>query len=78
MEKNSVKPAKKDKVAKRKTNTCPKCPENFNKGFFIGCLLGFSAGAAIVAVYDYFDEKHKEISRIKRGSDADYYYNTTE
>ncbi|MDE5860753.1 MAG: hypothetical protein K2J36_10805 [Ruminococcus sp.] len=75
MEKNSVKPVKKTKVAKSKKNTCP---ENFNKGMFIGFLLGFSAGAVIVAVYDYFDEKHNKISRIKRGSDADYYYNTTD
>ncbi|MBD5159940.1 MAG: hypothetical protein HDT23_06855 [Ruminococcus sp.] len=78
MEKNSVKPVKKIKVTKSKKNTCLKCPENFNKGMFIGFLLGFSAGAVIVAVYDYFDEKHSKISRIKRGSDADYYYNTTD
>lgn len=76
MKENKVTPAKKAKSAKPKKNTCPKCAENFNKGFFAGCLLGFAAGAAIVAVYDYFDEKHNEASRIRRGSDADYYYTT--
>lgn len=76
MAKNTVKPVKKTKVTKK--NTCTKCPENFNKGMFIGFLLGFATGSAIVAVYDYFDEKYNKISRIKRGSDADYYYNTTD
>ena len=76
MKNNPVKPVKKTKTVKSKKNTCPKCTESFSKGFFAGCLLGFAAGAAIVAVYDYFDEKHNEMSRIKRGSDADYYYTT--
>ncbi|MDE6035559.1 MAG: hypothetical protein K2G36_06575 [Ruminococcus sp.] len=71
MKKNTVK-----KVGKSKKNNCPKCADNFSKGMFIGFLLGFATGSAIVAVYDYFDEKHNEISRIKRGSDADYYYTT--
>lgn len=78
MKKNSVKPVKKTKVSKPKKNTCPKCSDNFNRGLFMGFLLGFTAGAGIVAVYDYFDEKHNEVSRIKKGSDADYYYNTTD
>ena len=76
MRKNSVKPVKKTKVVKSKKNTCPKCADKFSKGMFIGFLSGFATGSVIVAVYDYFDEKHNEISRIKKGSDADYYYTT--
>lgn len=78
MKNNSVKPVKKTKVSKEKKNSCSACSVNFSKGLFMGFILGFVAGAGIVAVYDYFEEKHNEVSRIKKGSDADYYYNTTD
>lgn len=78
MKKNSVKPVKVKPVKKARTakNTCPKCKKKFRKGIGLGFLLGFTMGSAIVAVIDYIDDKHKEMSRIEKGSDADYYYTT--
>ncbi|MCM1507136.1 MAG: hypothetical protein NC177_08395 [Ruminococcus flavefaciens] len=80
MKKNSVKPVKVKPVKKSKSakNTCKKCHVNFNKGLGMGFVLGFATGAAIVAVVDYLDEKHNEMRRIEKGSNADYYYNTTD
>lgn len=78
MKENSVKPAKVKSVKKsgNKKNICPKCQDNFTRGMGIGFILGFAAGAAIVAVIDYLDDKHKESIRIEKGSDANYYYTT--
>lgn len=79
MKKDSVKPAKVTKVKPSKKpakNTCPKCRKTFRKGMGLGFLIGFAVGSAIVAVIDYLDDKHKEMSRIEKGSDAEYYYTT--
>ena len=79
MKKTSVKPAKVKKAelpkkVETKKITCPKCNNNFNRGLNIGFLMGFATGAMIVAVIDYLDDKRKEMRRIEKGSNADYYY----
>ena len=79
MKKTSVKPAKvkKSELSKKvepKKITCPKCNNNFSRGLNIGFLMGFATGAMIVAVIDYLDDKRKEMRRIEKGSNADYYY----
>lgn len=79
MKKTSVKPAKVKKAelpkkVKSKKITCPQCNNNLSRGLNIGFLMGFATGAMIVAVIDYLDDKRKEMRRIEKGSDADYYY----
>lgn len=72
MKKISVNPSGKAKPVKKSTDS----RDIFSRGMSIGFVLGFAAGAAIVAVIDYLDAKHQEMRRIEKGSDADYYYTT--
>jgi len=78
MKKTSAKPVKvkPSRKVKAKKFSCPKCKKNFNRGMGLGIVIGFATGSAIVAVIDYFDEKHNEMRRIEKGSNADYYYTT--
>ncbi|MBR6386421.1 MAG: hypothetical protein IKS03_09935 [Ruminococcus sp.] len=50
---------------------------NKNLGEFItafgtGFAIGFISGALVTAIIDYYDEKKKNLARIKRDSDENY------
>lgn len=76
MKKVSDKAKKTKPVKVKKISAVRRCPNVFWKGAGAGFVVGFAFGAAIVAVIDYYDEKHSEISRIKKASDENYYYTT--
>lgn len=69
--------AKKVKPVKVKKTSVRKNPV-FWKGAGFGFVAGFVVGSAIVAVIDYYDQKHSEMSRIEKASNENYYYNTTD
>ncbi len=68
--------AKKVKPVKVKKLSIKKCPKSFWAGTGVGFVAGFAVGALIVAVIDYYDEKHSEMSRIEKASNENYYYTT--
>lgn len=43
-------------------------------GVCAGFAVGFLFGAAVVALFDYYDNKKEQLKRIKRDSDENYIY----
>lgn len=76
MKKVSSKVKKIKPVKAKKLSAIRRNPDIFWKGAGLGFFAGFAVGAAIVAVIDYYDEKHSEIRRIEKASDENYYYTT--
>ncbi len=76
MKKTSVKPTKNKSVKKNSSKKTQSKHNNIKKSLNASFFIGFAMGAMIVAVVDYLDDKHKEMRRIEKGSDADYYYTT--
>ena len=44
----------------------------FLTAFGTGIAIGFISGALAVAIIDYYDEKKKNLARIRRDSDENY------
>lgn len=43
-------------------------------GICAGFAIGFLFGAAVVALFDYYDNKKEQLKKIKRDSDENYIY----
>ncbi|MBR1591810.1 MAG: hypothetical protein IJ666_02225 [Ruminococcus sp.] len=44
----------------------------FLTAFGTGFAIGFVSGALVAAIIDYYDEKKKNLARIRRDSDENY------